>query len=219
MLEGAIFDLDGTILDSMYIWDTIGEEYLRSLGYEPKENINEIFRSFSLYQAVCYYKSEYGVPMSEQELMDGVNKTVEDHYFYSVPAKAGLHSFLRELSEAGVRMCVATATDRYQVEAALKRLGLDGYFLDIFTCTEVGHGKDEPDIFRKALMRLGTDKSSTAVFEDALYAADTAKRDGFITIGVYDEHTKEQEELKALSDAYIQDYMHTENFWSLAESI
>ncbi len=71
MLKGAIFDFDGTLFDSMFIWDTIGEAYLRSIGYEPKENLNEVFKTFSLYQAACYYQSEYGVTWSMDEIMTG----------------------------------------------------------------------------------------------------------------------------------------------------
>lgn len=216
MITGAIFDLDGTLIDSMAVWDTIGETYLRTLGYEPKEDINEVLRPLSLYQAACYCKSEYGIPMSAEELMAGVNKAVENAYFYSVPAKEGVNDFLSRLSKTGVKMCVATATDRYLVEAALRRLELDRYFSDIFTCTEAGCGKEEPAVYRRAHACLGTDKTKTVVFEDALHAAATARKDGFITVGVYDRYTEEQEELKRISDVYLPDYLHTEAFWDLA---
>lgn len=219
MLKGAIFDLDGTILDSMFIWETVGENYLRSLGYEPKEDINALFKTFSLYQAACYYKKEYGVPLSVEELMEGVNKTVENYYFYTVPAKAGVKAFIERLSSRGVKMCVATATDRYQAEAALERLGMNGFFSKIITCIDVGHGKDEAYIYREALAHLGTSRENTPVFEDALYALETARKDGFLTVGVFDRSEKEQKKIKKISDVYLKDYLHTEKFWKLAEKI
>lgn len=219
MIKGAIFDLDGTILDSMPVWDTMGEKYLRILGYEPKEDINELFKSFSLQQAARYYISEYGVRATVDELIAGVNKLVEDYYFNIIPAKEGAKAFLQKLAENGVKMCVATATDKNLAQAALKRLGLCEYFSHIFTCSDVGHAKDEPVIYREALKHLGTNKCNTVVFEDALHAADTAKKDGFLTVGVQDSHTREQKELIQLCDAYIQDYLHTDDFWSFANGL
>ena len=103
-------------------------------------------------------------------------------------------------------MCVATVTDRYLVEETLERLGVLHYFSEIFTCAEVGFGKDKPIIYRKALEHLGTKKDETIVFEDALFALRTAKADGFYTVGVYDRHEKRQDELKSLADYYILDF-------------
>lgn len=217
MIKGAIFDLDGTLLDSMWIWDTIGEDYLRTLGYEPKEDINALFKTFSLRQAAEYYKRNYDVPLTVEQLMDGVNKTVESYYFHTVALKPGVIDFLEQLHRHGVKMCIATATDRYQVEAAIGRLGIAHYFADILTCTEVGHGKDEPYIFRRALECLGTDIRTTIVVEDSLHALKTAKADGFLTAGIYDSHNSEQEEIKVYSHIYLLDWMHTTEFWKLAE--
>ncbi|MGN0486322.1 MAG: HAD family hydrolase [Acutalibacteraceae bacterium] len=219
MMKGAIFDLDGTLLDSMFVWDTVGETYLRSLGYEPQEDINEKFRSFSLRQAAGYYRSVYGVTLTEEEIMAGINQAVEKQYLYEVEAKTGIPEFLKALSDAGVKMCVATATDHYLVEAALKRLGLDGYFSEIFTCTEVGAGKQEPLIYREALRHLGTDKDKTVVFEDALYALQTAKNDGFLTAAVYDCREKYGEKMRELADFYIEDFSDSDHFLKSASAI
>ena len=103
-------------------------------------------------------------------------------------------------------MCVATVTDRYLVEETLERLGVRHYFSEIFTCAEVGFGKDKPVIYQKALEHLGTEKSDTYVFEDMLFALNTAKTDGFHTVGVYDRHEVHQDELKELSDYYVLDF-------------
>ncbi|MBQ2973536.1 MAG: bifunctional hydroxymethylpyrimidine kinase/phosphomethylpyrimidine kinase [Clostridia bacterium] len=213
MIKGAIFDLDGTLFDSMFIWDTIGEIYLCSIGYEPKENLNETFKTMSLYNAACYYKSEYGVTLSVEELMDGVNAMVEKYYRYEVPLKDGVAEFLEALRQSGVKMCIATATDRYLVEAALERCNISEYFSEIFTCTSVGHSKDEPDIYREALKHLGTPKEETPVFEDAIYAIRTAKKDGFKVVAVYDKSEENYAEVKSLCDFYITDYTDMQGFW------
>ena len=204
-IRGAIFDVDGTLLDSMFIWDTIGEAYLRSIGYQPKENLNETFKNMSLHQAARYYQTEYGVTRSIDEIMDGVNAMLERYYRFEVPLKPGVAELLERLRQGGVRLCIATATDRHLVEAALDRCGVLSCFGEIFTCNEVGHGKDEPDIFEAALRFLGTRREETLVFDDALYAVRTAKEAGFPVAAVYDSHERSQAEVRARSDLYLED--------------
>lgn len=205
-IEGAVFDFDGTLFDSMFIWDTIGEKYLRSLGIEPRERLNEKLKSMSLYQAACYYRSEYGVTLSTDEIIDGVNSVIKHYYQNEIMPKPGIPELIRSFKERGIKMCVATATDIHLIRAALQRTELLGYFSEIFTCYTVGHGKDEPHIYDAALNCLGTPKDKTIVFEDALYAAKTAKSAGYIVAGVYDRFERNQEELKSLADFYITDY-------------
>ena len=206
MIKGAIFDLDGTLLDSMFIWDTIGEEYLRSLGKEPHEDLKETFMTLTLEEAAEYYREHYGVTLSVKEIVDGVNAMVEQTYRTKVTLKPGISEYLAWLKGNGVRMCVATVTDRYLVEETLDRLGVRHYFSEIFTCAEVGFGKDKPIIYQKALEYLGTAKDETYVFEDMLFALNTAKTDGFPTVGVYDRHEAHQDELKELADYYVLDF-------------
>ena len=206
MIKGAIFDLDGTLLDSMFIWDTIGEDYLRSLGKEPHEDLRQTFMSFTLEEAAEYYREHYGVTLSVKEIVDGVNTMVEDIYRTKVTLKSGVADYLAYLKENKVKMCVATVTDRYLVEETLERLGIRHFFSEIFTCGEVGFGKDKPVIYQKALELLATKKEETYVFEDLPFALKTAKEDGFKTIGVYDRHEAAQTELKELADYYVLDF-------------
>ena len=206
MIKGAIFDLDGTLLDSMFIWDTFGEVYLRFLDIEPRENFAEAFKTFTLEESAEYYRTHYGVSLSVAEIVDGVNRMIEDLYKSTVPLKKGVAEFLAGLSKAGVRMCIATVTDKYLVEAALTRLKVRQYFGEIFTTAEVGCGKNDPKIYRTALAHLGTQKSETVVFEDAYHALMTAKNDGFPVAAVYDKHEEKQEKLKEIADIYIEDF-------------
>lgn len=214
MLKGAIFDLDGTILDSMFIWDTIGEDYLRTLGIEPKDNLKETFKTFTLEQAAKYYRENYGVELSVNEIVDGVNKMVEQYYAETVKLKPGIEVLLEKLKAKGVKMCIATVTDKPLVETALNRLGIRNYFTEIFTCALVGHSKEEPHIYREAQKHLNTEKGETVIFEDALHALKTAKADGFVTVGVFDIHEENQEELKLMADYYIENYSDFEKFWN-----
>ena len=209
-IKGAIFDLDGTLLDSMGIWDTVGADYLRSLGIRPQEKLKEIIKDMSMVQGASYFQEAYGVDKTVHEIIAGINARIEGFYKNEAVLKAGAADFLRKLAEKNVKMCIATATDKYLVEAALVRCGVRGYFEEIFTCTEVGYGKDEPEIYETALQSLGTQKSETGVFEDAVYAARTAKRAGFVVAGVYDRFEKEQEKIRNLSDYYITSFAETE---------
>ena len=212
-IKCAIFDFDGTLFDSMFIWDNVGEIYLRSLGKEPKASMREDIRILSLYQSACYFKEEYGIDLSVEEIMEGINQTIEHFYIHEVQPKVGVVPFLNELKQQGIFMCIATASDRYQIEAALKRCGMEEIFEAVFTCTEVGHGKDEPEIFRKAMEYFDADRSNTVVFEDALHAIRTAKSDGFEVVAVFDSSEEHQNEIRNLSDCYILDFEHLEKFW------
>ena len=201
MIKGAIFDLDGTLLDSMSIWDTIGEDYLRSLGIEPRENLAETFKTFTLEESAEYYRAHYGVTLSV--------KVIGDFYRNAVPLKNGVSEFLAGLSKNGVKMCIATVTDKYLAESALTRLNVRQYFGDIFTTAEVGFGKNHPTIYRMALNYLGTPKDKTVVFEDTLHALMTAKNDGFPVAAVYDAHEPRQNEMKSAADHYITSFQNS----------
>lgn len=214
----AIFDFDGTLFDSMFLWDSVGVLYLRSLGKEPRPSMREDIRALSLYQSARYFQKEYALSLSVEEIMDGINHTIEHFYLDEVLPKPGVPAFLQQMKECGIALCIATASDRYQIEAALCRCGMEHFFDAIFTCSEVGHGKDEPVIFRKAMEQFGADRQTTVVFEDALHAIQTAKRDGFTVVAVFDSSEKRQTEIRALSDCYLADFEHTEDFWKLASA-
>ena len=198
--------IDGTLLDSLSIWDTVAEDYLRSLGIEPRENLAETFKTFSLEQSAEYCRSVYGVKQSVKEIMDGIDAMMETFYRQTAPLKPGTAEFLRALAQNGVKMVIATATDRHLIEAALTRCGVRAYFLDMFTCTSVGKSKNEPDIYRAAREALGTKKEDTWVFEDAYHAAKTAADDGFPVAALFDASEDEQDALKKTAKLYLRSF-------------
>lgn len=206
-IDGAIFDLDGTLLDSMYIWDTIGSDYLVSRGITPEPNLNEKFKKMSIVQAAEYYREHYGLNEDTASIVSGVNKMIEHLYAHEVKLKSGVAELLERMQQKNIKMCIATATDSYMVKAALKNNGIDKYFRGILTCTEVGFGKDTPIIFEKAVELLGVEKDNTLIFEDALHAIETAKKASFHVIGVYDKSSEsESNQIKCLCDEYITSY-------------
>ena len=216
-LQGAIFDFDGTLFDSMHIWDKAGALYLRSIGREPKDNLRQEMENMTLQQSASYLKNRYALEKTAEEVADGINRVVEGFYFYEVQPKPGVEDFLRELKKRGVSMCIATVTDRYQIEAALKRCGLESYFGEVFTCSEVGYGKERPDIFEAALRFLNTEKEETLIFEDAYHAVKTAKSAAFPVAAVYDPYEKRQEELRELADFFLLDYSDPDSFFRKVE--
>ncbi|MBQ8183632.1 MAG: HAD family phosphatase [Clostridia bacterium] len=213
-IQGAIFDLDGTLLDSMYIWSEIGLKFLKNEGVTPPPGASDEFVKLSLVQAAEYYIKNYAPEKTVMDIVKSINALVQDFYFEQVLLKPGVLEFLEYLKSKNVKMCIATATDKYMVEKALERNGIRDYFTEIFTCTSVGAGKDTPVIYDKSLEHLGTPKENTYVFEDALYAIETAREAGYKIVGISDVSEKANPKtVKALCDVYINDYSEIYKFF------
>ena len=218
-IQCAIFDFDGTLFDSMQMWNTAADEYLRSIGREPAPGLRDAVKAMSLRRAAEYLQKKSALTQTVEEILAGIDGIVERFYMQEAQPKPGVPEFLREMQRAGIAMCIATATSRYLIEAALKRCGLERFFDAIFTCGEVGHGKDEPAIYRAAMDYFRAERGNTVVFEDAIHAVTTAKRDGFRIVAVYDESEKRQAEIQAMGDCYLSDFEHPEPFWRFAAAL
>jgi len=207
-IKGIIFDLDGTLLLSMHVWDTIGSTYLRSLGIDPDSDTDEIIKVSTVEEAAAYFYRRYGLSVTPEEITRAINDELLYQYHQVLEPKKGVMEMLAKFKAADVKMYAATATDRYLIEPCLKRCGIYDYLEGMLTCTEVGEGKSKPTIYRLATDALGVPKENIAVFEDALYAARTAKRDGYFLVGIYDDSMKNyQDKIKALADLYVPDYL------------
>lgn len=206
-LQAAVFDMDGTLLESMHIWKTAGVEYLAALGIEAEPDLHSRIKHLDMADTARYFQKVYRVPLSVPELVEGMNRHIDHQYLQVLQLKAGAADFLRRLKERGVKLCLATATDRYMAEGALKRCGVLSLFDGFLTCSEVGRGKHDPAIFEAALRCLGTERSATWVFEDSLYAVRTAKAAGFPVAVVDDVYSHgDRAELKALANQYLYQY-------------
>ena len=186
-MRGAIFDLDGTLLDSMDYWASVAEEFFEINGILPPADTGRCFLENGMGWCHELWRS-MGLSLSFEETRDQIYALMDKKYQTVISVKDGAIDMLKRLKESGVKMCLATATDRATVEMALARLGIDKYFSRIFTCTEVGKGKKYPLIYELALEHLGTPKDETYIFEDAYYAIVTAHDAGFNIVGVYDKN-------------------------------
>jgi len=202
-IKGAIFDMDGTILDSMFIWENVEIDYLISMGKTPKKGLKEILRPFSGLESAGYIRTEYGLNKTAEEIEAGVNRLLEDFYFHKASPKKGVLEVLAKLHDRGVKMCIATVTDRYLAEPALRRCGIIDYFGRIFTSGEERMNKRNPEMFYRAANFLGTEAHETLVIEDAYYAVKTAKLAGFPVVAVYDRTSEDKTDvIKSHCDVY-----------------
>lgn len=207
MIRGAIFDADGTLLDSMPIWSDAGARYLKSEGITAEAGLGDILFPMTLEEGSLYLKERYLSDKSPEEIRSGVLRVIEDFYRNEAELKPGAREYLEYLQSLGVKSAVATTGDRALLEAAFRRLGIIGYFEGIYTCSELKTSKREPEIYFTACGALGSEPSETAVFEDVLYAVKTAKSAGFITVAAEDAASEgDREEIKRTADIYIRDF-------------
>lgn len=213
-LYGAIFDMDGTVVDSMEMWRTLGVRFLESLGKKPKTDVNAQFAAMHLDDIVRMLHEVYGLDLADKEIIEGMYAIAGEYYKNEVSYKPGVERVLDELKAAGVRMCIATATNRKVCEPGLIKLGADKYFEKVFSCDEVGADKRSPLIYRTAMEFLGGTRENTVVFEDHPNCAKTAFEDGFKVIGIYDEFTLVgRESGKSLIPSVFNLYMPTYDEW------
>ncbi|KAI4444328.1 MULTISPECIES: HAD family phosphatase [Schaedlerella] len=214
MIKGAIFDVDGTLLNSMPVWENLGELYLKSVGVEAEPGLGEELSAMSLPQGADYLIQHYHLGKTRNKVLDGINQQVRDFYAQKVPLKPGVRDFLEGLREYRIPMVIVTSSDRGNVEAALKRLGVMNFFDGMLTCTEMGTDKNRPDIYLAASLQLDTEPWETLVFEDAYHAVLTAKKYGFRTVAVYDEaNDGKLGKIWNTADIYLSEYADFDLFW------
>ena len=207
-LNYAIFDLDGTLLDSLPVWDNLGLNMLRALGYDPDPALGRQLKIMTMVDGAQLCKDLFQMPQSIEEIIALVEDQARLAYRTVIGMKPGVPAFLERLKTAGIPMFIATNTRRDLVEDGLRRNGLEHYFEGILTCPEVGEGKKEgPAVYEQSLLRLGGTKENTVVFEDAIHPIRTAKKAGFRVAAIYDPSSEgEHEEIRALAEVYFHSY-------------
>lgn len=202
MIKSAIFDIDGTLLDSSLMWAELGDRFLRGCGAEPREGLSDRLLRLSPGEGAELLRRDYLPEMAAEEILIGIKSIISDFYRFEAAPKKGAAELLRALSERGISMSLATAGDEELSRAALERLGLMNYFKGLASCEKYG-GKHSPEIFFAAAQAAGGTAAETIVFEDSLHAAETAKKAGFVTAAVRDIGEPEQSRLRRAADYYM----------------
>ncbi len=179
----SIFDVDGTILDSMEVWNTLASQYVQSLGMVPEKNLDEIVSDMSLEQSATYLKNHYKISKQEERIISEVLNFISDFYEYEVNLMPGFKEFISHYDSMNV---IGTSCDEELVKIALNRLGVLNYFEDIITCSKVNKSKNDPDFYLACAQVLKQRPEDIVVFEDADYCIDVARKVGFKVIKIKD---------------------------------
>lgn len=205
--QNAIFDLDGTLLDSLGAWAEIDRRFFAKRNLPLPQGYADAIKTLSFTDAAHYTKAQFSLSDSPEEIIAEWKQMIQAFYENEVELKPFAKEYLRSLAKSGVKLAVATSSTPALFLPALKRHGIDGYFSAFVTSEEVGCGKSSPDIYLEAARRLGASPQESAVFEDALTAVKTAHQAGFYTVAVFDEYSvHEEQQLKDNSDYFLRSY-------------
>lgn len=205
--DGVIFDMDGSLVDSMWVWKAIDIEFLGKHGYEVPENFQKDLGGMSLKEMSYYFKERFGIPNSPEEIQEEWNRMAMDKYQHEVPLKPGAGALLRYLKDHGIRCGIATSNSRKLVEALLKSLDIQDIFDTVITGDEVTKGKPDPEIYLLASSRMGTDPGRCLVFEDIIPGIQAGLRAGMEVCSVFDRNSQSsQDQKEALAHYSIRDF-------------
>ncbi|KEI15391.1 HAD family hydrolase [Clostridium haemolyticum] len=206
-IKGAIFDMDGTLIDSMWIWTKINIDFLKKRNIECPENIKEKIQDLCFEDAALYFKNTFNLKESAKEICDEWNNMALDEYKHNAKLKPGTRKFLNLLKSMGIKIGLATSNCELLLTTALKANGIYDYFHCITRTDEVTRGKNFPDVYLLTANRIGINPSECVVFEDIFPAVVGAKAAGMKVIGIYDDFSSyEKDKILTVADKYIYDY-------------
>ncbi len=206
-IKAAIFDMDGTLVDSLMCWDVLwqeyGDRYLDGKPFAPTDEDEKAIRTLPLKNAMDLIHNNYGLGCSGDELLALANEFFKRFYATGVKLKEGTREFLDFLYDNGVKMCIASATAPELLNIAIEHCEIGKYFEKIFSCSNLGVGKDKPDIYLLAQNYFGTKTAETFVFEDSFVAIETASKIGMPTVAIFDKYNPYQDKIKSLATIYV----------------
>ena len=210
-VKGAIFDMAGTLVNSLFFWEvfwkSFGKKYLKKEQFTVPDEVDRKIRAMTLVEAMAAIKETFGLSVDVEELADFAYSDLERFYREEATVKEGVIAFLEHLKARGIPMCVASATDIRYVKMALESHGLLSYFDLVLSCADIGVGKEHPDIYLLAEQKLGLPKEALCVFEDSYVALETAKKAGFLTVGVFDRYNNfAPDRMRAASCVYLDEH-------------
>ncbi len=206
-LRGAIFDLDGTLVDSMGVWHRIDDEFLGRRGFPADESYKQAVKTMKYETAAHYTIRRYGLSESPEEVMAEWDSMALHEYRYNIKCKPGAAEFLHYLKSKGVKLALATVSHRALLEAVLKGNDIFDLFDVLTDVSQVSRGKEEPDLYLFAAKQMKLEPRECMVFEDVLLGIDSAKRGGFYTCGVKDHSSEDEEmEIRRVADYFVESF-------------
>lgn len=205
--RAVLFDLDGTLVDSMWMWKTIDIEYLGRYGLACPEDLQKEIEGMSFTETAVYFKKRFSLPDSLEEIKEAWIQMSLDKYRHQVPLKPGAREFLDYIRARGLKAGIATSNGTAMVEAVLDSLQIREYFQTVITACEVAAGKPAPDIYLKVAEELGVEPEDCVVFEDVPAGILAGKRAGMTVVAVEDDFSRHmRREKEQLADYFIEDY-------------
>jgi 16S rRNA pseudouridine516 synthase len=205
--EAVIFDLDGSLVDSMWMWKAIDIEYLQGFGIEAPKDLQKEIGGRSFVETAVYFKERFSIPDTIEKIGDDWNRMAFDKYTHEVPLKDGAFDFLKLCLEKGIKLGIASSNSTELIEQVLSSHDIRDKFLSIKSGTEVHKGKPAPDIYLLVAKELGVDPKKCLVFEDLVDGIKAARNAGMTVVAVSDDYSRHSDDLKKeLSDQYIEDY-------------
>ena len=206
-MKAAIFDLDGTLIDSMWVWEQIDKDYLESIGHPVPPNLKDDITHLSLSQTAVYFKKRFNIKDSIDSIISTWSNMAYYQYANNIHLKKGAFEFLSHLKASNIKIGLATSNSIDLLTAVLKNNKIYDFFDTITVSDEVKVGKDTPDIYLLSAKKLGVSPSECIVFEDIPAAVSGAKKANMNVVGICDEYEKDSHPLlKEMADRYIYDY-------------